>query len=172
VPRRPHLTPQHPRPASTRTRGAAASGLAVLLALGLAGALAGCSEDLPEVSGAEADACAALIDALPDPLADQAMTASDDRTASWGDLELTCGVDTPEAYDEYASCVEVRRVGWFVPEAELADLTGDATATALTTTPYVALHVPADLRAAGVDQMLAELAAPLRSELDAGEPCR
>ena len=49
--------------------------------------------------------------------------------------------------------------GWFI------------TATALTTTPYVSLHVPAEERAAGVDTMLTELAGPLKATLEAGEPC-
>lgn len=148
-----------------------------MLALVLAATLAGCSDpgrsdDLPDLSDDEAAACADLVQALPDPLAGQALTDSDDRTASWGGLELTCGVETPEAYDEYAACIQVRRVGWFVPDSELEDLTGDATATALTTTPYVALHVPGELRSAGVDQMLTQLAAPLREQLEPGEPCR
>ena len=148
--------------------------LALLLPAVLTGcsALPGGSDDLPDLSDEEAAACARLLDALPDPLAGEALTGSDDRTASWGGIELTCGVGEPEAYDEYAACIQVRRVGWFVPDAELEDLAGDATATALTTTPYVALHVPGELRGAGVDLMLAQLAGPMKAELEAGEPCR
>ncbi|WP_457207552.1 DUF3515 family protein [Nocardioides sp. P5_C9_2] len=143
------------------------------LALCLLASVSGCSDepDLPDLSGSDAAACADLLDALPDRLAGEAMSDSNDRTASWGDVELTCGVDRPEEYDEFARCIQVRRVGWFVPEAELEDLAGDATATALTHTPYVALHVPADRRGAGVDQMLTELAAPVKSELEPTEPC-
>ncbi|WP_162260779.1 DUF3515 domain-containing protein [Nocardioides sp. Soil805] len=135
---------------------------------------AGCSDqpDLRDLSGGEASACADLVDALPDTLAGVAMTDSDERTAAWGEIELTCGVDRPEEYDEYAPCLEIRNVGWFVPDAELEDLGGDATATALTHTPYVALHVPAAERDAGVDQMLTELAQPVRSELEPTEPCK
>lgn len=148
--------------------------LALLLPAVLTGcsALPGGSDDLPDLTEEEAASCARLVDALPDPLAGEDLTGSDDRTASWGGIELTCGVEEPEAYDEFAACIQVRRVGWFVPDAELEDLTGDATATALTTTPYVALHVPGELRGAGVDQMLAQLAQPMRDELEAGEPCR
>jgi hypothetical protein len=143
------------------------------LSLGLLASSAGCSDqpDLPDLSGGDAAACAALVEALPDRLAAEPMTHSDERTASWGDIELTCGVDRPEEYDEYARCIQVRRVGWFVPEAELEDLGGDATATALTHAPYVSLHVPADRRGAGVDQMLTELAGPVKSELEPTEPC-
>lgn len=141
-----------------------------MLALVLASSLAGCS-DLPDLSAEEAAACADLIEALPDPLAGEALSDSDDRTASWDGIELTCGVEEPEAYDEYAACLEVGGIGWFVPESELEDAADDATATALTTTPYVALHVPAEHRAAGVDQMLTQLAGPLGDELEAGEPC-
>jgi hypothetical protein len=143
-----------------------------VLAVVMAAAVAGCSDDLPDLSEDEATACASLVGALPDPLAGQALTERGDRTASWGDIELTCGVERPEAYDEYAPCLQIRRVGWFVPQAELEDPAADATLTALTTTPYVALHVPAGLRTAGVDGMLTELAGPLRAELDAGDPCR
>ncbi len=148
--------------------------LALLLPAALTGcsALPGGSDDLPDLSDEEAAACARLVDALPDPLAGEDLTGSDDRTASWGGIELTCGVEEPEAYDEFAACIQVRRVGWFVPDSELEDLTGDATATALTTTPYVALHVPGELRGAGVDLMLAQLARPMKAELEAGEPCR
>jgi hypothetical protein len=143
-----------------------------VLAVVLAASLAGCSDDLPELSEDEAAACASLVEALPDPLAGQALTERGDRTASWGGIELTCGVERPEAYDEYAPCLQIRRVGWFVPQADLEDPATDATVTALTTTPYVALHVPAELRSAGVDGMLTELARPLRAELEAGDPCR
>lgn len=141
-----------------------------MLALVLAASLTGCS-DLPDLSADEADACADLMDVVPDPLAGTELSDADDRTASWGGVELTCGVDRPEAYDEYAPCLDVRGVGWFVPDDELEDLGGDATATALTTTPYVSLHVPAEERAAGVDTMLTELAGPLKATLEAGEPC-
>jgi hypothetical protein len=141
-----------------------------VLALVLISSLAACS-DLPDLSADEADACADLMEALPDPLAGTALSDADDRTASWGGVELTCGVPEPEAYDEYAPCLDVRGVGWFVPDDELEDLGGDATATALTTTPYVSLHVPAEDRSAGVDTMLSELAGPLKTTLGAGEPC-
>jgi hypothetical protein len=112
------------------------------------------------------------MDDLPDPLAGEALTDRDDRTASWGDVELTCGVDRPEEYDEYSPCIQMSGVGWFVPDDELKDIGGDATATALTRTPYVALHVPAERRTAGVDEMLAQLAGPVKAHLEAGRPCR
>jgi hypothetical protein len=144
--------------------------LALALAV-LAGTLAGCS-DLPDLPADEASACAALVDDLPDPLAGEALTDRDDRTASWGDVELTCGVDRPEEYDEYSPCIQMSGVGWFVPDDELKDIGGDATATALTRTPYVALHVPAERRTAGVDEMLAQLAGPVKAHLEAGRPCR
>ena len=145
--------------------------LSVVLLVLLAGSLTGCS-DLPDLSADEASACAALMDDLPDPLAGEPLTDSDERTASWGDVELTCGVDRPPEYDEYSPCIQVAGVGWFVPDDELKDIGGDAEATALTRTPYVALHVPAEHRSVGVDQMLTELAAPMKAQLDAGRPCR
>ncbi len=136
--------------------------------------MAGCSDgpDRRDLSEGEAAACRDLVAALPDRLGGAPMTDSDDRTASWGDIELTCGVDRPEEYDEYAPCIEIRKVGWFVPDDQLKDLGGDATATALTHTPYVALLVPADQRSGQVDQMLTELAGPVRSALEPTEPCR
>ena len=98
----------------------------MLLTAALTGcsALPGGSDDLPDLSGEEAAACADLVDALPDPLAGEDLAGSDDRTASWGGIELTCGVEEPEAYDEYAACLEVGGVGWFVPESELEDAAG------------------------------------------------
>jgi hypothetical protein len=144
--------------------------LPVVLAV-VAATLAGCS-DLPDLSPAEATACRDLVDALPDRLAGEVLSDRGDRTAEWGDIELTCGVDKPEEYDEYSPCIQVAGVGWFVPDDELKDIKGDAEATALTRTPYVALHVPAEHRSVGVDQMLTELAAPMKAQLEAGRPCR
>lgn len=143
----------------------------------LALALAGCSGPsrpaLPELSAADTAACADLVAAAPDSLAGLSREDGDGRTVTWGDpaVTLTCGVAKPAAYDEFAHCIVLREVGWFVPTDELEDVTGPATATALTFTPYVSLHIPGEHRADAVDSMLAELAPAIAKALTPGPRC-
>jgi hypothetical protein len=163
-----------PRPA----RGVVAS---VVLTTLLAVLLSGCGSDevpidSPDVPAADREACAALVEALPDRLFGELrrpVDPDDALGAAWGDpaVELRCGVGVPTGYDEFSPCIEVRRVGWFVPQAQLEDLGGEAVATVLTHAPRVELTVPADYRTIGVDQALADLAPVVRNHLEPGKPC-
>ena len=138
------------------------------LAALLAGAV-GCSSDLPSLSDEDAAACAELTAALPDRVAGEDRSDDSDRTAAWGGIELTCGVELPAAYDDFASCSVVGGVGWFLPPAELEDPSADILVTALTYSPRVSVLIPADLR--GSDEIQAEIAPAIRKTLTEGDPC-
>ncbi len=141
-----------------------------MLSLGiLLGSLSGCSSDLPELSDDDAAACAELTAALPDRVAGQDISDDTDRTAAWGDIELTCGVELPAAYDDFASCSVVGDVGWFLPPAELDDPSADILVTALTHSPLVSVLIPADRR--GSDDIQAAIAPAIRETLTEGDPC-
>jgi hypothetical protein len=131
--------------------------------------LAGCSSDLPALSDDDAAACARLTAALPDRVAGEELSDDSDRTASWGGIELTCGVELPAAYDDFASCSVVGDVGWFLPPAELEDPSSDIVVTALTYSPRVSVLVPADHR--GSDEVQAAIAPVIRETLTEGDPC-
>ena len=135
----------------------------------LLGSLAGCSPDLPAVSESDAAACAELMAALPDRLAGEDLSDDSDRTASWGDIELTCGVGLPAAYDDFASCSVVGGVGWFLPPDELEDPSTDILVTALTYSPRVSVLIPAGFR--GSDDVQAAIAPVIRETLTEGDPC-
>lgn len=151
------------------------SAVLVLPAL-LAGCGSGVDVATPELSAADAETCAALVDSLPDTLAGEErrdIDSADAPGAAWGDppLVLTCGVDRPAEWQPDAACTDMGGVGWFVPEEQLTDPSAAVTATALTHTPYVSLVVPARYRSQGIDAALTELAGPLREHLEAGDPC-
>jgi hypothetical protein len=164
------------RPVPRWVRGVVASTVLVVAAP-LAGCGSGAVEiDSPDVPDAAAARCADLLEALPDRLFGEARREVEPDGAlgaAWGDpaVELRCGVGVPPAYDEFSPCVDVRRVGWFVPQEQLEDLGGEAVATVLTHSPRVELTVPADYRTIGVDRALAELAPPIREHLAPGTPC-
>ena len=132
--------------------------------------------DEPDLPGADRAACEALVDDLPDTLAGEprrSVDPDDALGAAWGDpaYVLTCGVAEPSDYEPTAECNVVRGVGWYVPEDQLSDLTEDATAIALSLTPYVEVLVPEDHRTEGIDRALAELAPVLKKHLGEGLSC-
>ncbi|MDT0183904.1 DUF3515 domain-containing protein [Microbacterium sp. ARD31] len=157
-------------------RGVVASAAAAGLVL-----LGGCSSGPPQIeehdlSGADRAACEALVDDLPDTLAGEPSTPVEPDGAlgaAWGDpaYVLTCGVPEPEDYEPTAECNVVAGVGWYVPDDELSDPSEDATAIALSRTPYVAVLVPEEHRTEGIDRALAELAPVLEEHLGEGLPC-
>ena len=148
---------------SVRTRGVAALSLVLLLSV------AGCSSDLPALSDGDGEACAELTAALPDRVAAEVLSDDSDRTAAWGDIQLTCGVGLPAAYDDFASCSVVGDVGWFLPPADLRDPSADILVTALTYSPRVSVLIPAAQR--GSDEVLAAIAPAIRETLTEADPC-
>jgi hypothetical protein len=114
---------------------------------------AGCSDtvsvDAPHLSGADARACADLVDALPGSVDDQPSRKVDVEhgyAAAWGDpaIELRCGVPTPKGLDEFAACQEVNGVGWFIPESQQSGKPTDITMTTVGRAQNVEVRIPED----------------------------
>ncbi len=159
----PHLSTQ---PRAVR-RGAP------LACLALVACLTSCSTEsqLPPLEGGDATACARVVAALPDALMGSRRTESTDRSVTYEDVEVTCGVSTPEDYRPTAECHEVGGVGWYVPAKSLNDLDEDLLAVALSHEPYVQLTAPARQRLQGTDAALRDLAVVITAELGEGLPC-
>ncbi|QIK77007.1 DUF3515 domain-containing protein [Nocardioides piscis] len=135
---------------SIRTRG-----VVVVCALFVAGCSGAVSIDAPDLSSGEQEACAELVAALPDTLAGEPrrdVTPADAPGAAWGEepIVLTCGVELPSTYDEFASCSQIGDVGWFLPPDELKDPAADIVVTALTHSPASVCSSP--LPTAGATQ--------------------
>jgi hypothetical protein len=147
----------------------------------LAAALTACGP--PEIESVDLDAderaaCQALVDALPDTLADLErgdVDPEDALGAAWGEppIVLTCGAEEPEEYDDFSVCDEVLGVGWFAPPEQLEpeQQDEDATVWAMSHRPLVEVEVPADYRPDGVANALAQLAEVVTANLDEVEAC-
>lgn len=154
---------------------------ALVATVALPGLLGGCSpgritieeHDLPSADRA---ACEALVDDLPDTVAGESRRSVDPDDAlgaAWGDpaYVLTCGVPAPEDYEPTAECSVIKGIGWYVPDDQLSDPSEEATAIALSRTPYVEVLVPAEHRTEGIDRALADLAPVLKEHLEEGLSC-
>ena len=114
---------------------------------------------------------------LPDAVAGEQgreVTPADALGAAWGDpaIVLTCGVEMPAEFDEFATCVEANGVDWFVPAEQVEDDSRDVTFSTAGYRPIVELRVPAEYRPEGGAAALAELAKPLRKRLELVQACR
>ncbi|HEX6515955.1 MAG TPA: DUF3515 domain-containing protein [Nocardioidaceae bacterium] len=117
-----------------------------LLATGCGGTV---DVDAPTPEGADAKACAALVDALPDHVDDQPRRRTDpeDRyVAAWGDppIVLRCGVPRPGALTPTAVCQVANGVGWFIPESQMQGKPTDITMTTVGRAQYVEVRLPVD----------------------------
>lgn len=120
--------------------------------------LAGCSSDgAVEVAGVTEDdlsagdtaSCARLRDALPevvDGLARRRVEPVDSYAAAWGrsPVVLRCGVEEPEAFDEYSSCQITDGVAWFIPDEQITGEPVDITMTTVGRSPVVEVRLPAE----------------------------
>jgi len=151
-----------------------------LVALG--GLLAGCGKepvtiDAPAPSGTAGDRCAALVEALPDDVADQhrrLVSPAAAPGAAWGDppIVLTCGGDWKA--DPGAPCMDVNGVGWTAPEAQVLDLNradqaGPATLTTYGWSPAVRVQVPADYNPPAA--VMVDLASAIKETLHRDRAC-
>lgn len=159
------------RPVRLRTAGAVAC-------LVLLGTLASCGGDVevdsPALEGADADACAALVDALPDAISDQErrpVEPADAYGAAWGDpaIVLRCGVSMPEEFDAFASCHVTNGVGWFVPESQAEDQQADVVMTTVGRAQNVQVTVPARYRPPAT--AMVDLAPAIKSTIREVQPC-
>lgn len=141
-------------------------------------ALAGCGTgpvalDAPDLDGATARTCDALVEALPETVADQPareVSPADVPGAAWGDppIELVCGVPRPEGFDRVSTCTTVNDVDWFVPEEQL-DRRGDLTMTVVNREVYVEVRLPEEHWPPATT--LADLADAVRESVPATGAC-
>lgn len=120
--------------------------------------LAGCSSDGAvevdgvtegDLSAADAASCARLRDALPevvDGLARRPVEPEGSYAAAWGTspVVLRCGVEEPEAFDEYSSCQITNGVPWFIPDEQITGEPVDITMTTVGRSPVVEVRLPAE----------------------------
>ena len=104
--------------------------------------------DPPAVDGTTAERCAALVDALPDRVADlerRELEPADAVAAAWGDppVVLTCGDEPPEGFDRLATCTTVNDVDWYIPAEQVeVDDPGDVTMTTVNREAFVQVRLP------------------------------
>ncbi len=165
------------------TRPSAPAGGALLLALGLSFGMTACESDkVPITSPApavvDAAACARLLDALPDAVADEPRRPVDPEDAwgaAYGDpaIVLVCGGEMPGDFDEFSPCVEVSGVGWYVPVDQMGDDATEVTMTTIGFRPVVQVSVPATYWATqGASAAQVDLAPALTSTLTRESRCR
>ncbi len=142
-------------------------------------AAAGCGSgtvtvDSPDLHGADARACHALVGALPDQVSDQqrrTVRPGDAYGAAWGDpaIVLRCGVGRPAGFDRFASCQVTNGVGWFIPPGQITGHPTDVVMTTVGRAQNVEVRIPADYfppAAAMVD-----LAPAIKSTIRQVRPC-
>jgi uncharacterized protein DUF3515 len=142
----------------------------VLLVVGAVACLAGCSSGPVPVDDADlpddlADACHALVDALPGSVADQERREVDGHYgAAYGDppIILRCGVDRPEQL--MTTCMEVDGIDWFLQRTDEG-----ATVTTVGRTPGIQLEVPEGYLDS--DAVLADLGPAVGAHTRAGRGC-
>jgi Protein of unknown function (DUF3515) len=141
----------------------------VLLAVGAVACLAACSGpvavDDADLTPELADACHALIDSLPETVADQERRDVDGHYgAAYGDppIILRCGVDRPDQL--MTICMKVEGIDWFLGESD-----DGAMVTTVGRTPAVQLDVPSDY--AGSDAVLTDLSAAVGEHTQPGVGC-
>jgi len=156
---------------SLGTRGVVACGCLLLAA---------CSGpveiDSPDVDADDRAACEAFVDDLPATLSGEDPVETEPKDplgAAYGDpaIVVVCGVDVPDGFDETSACEEANRVGWYAPPEQYDDQSADVTIFAVTYRPVVELRLPSDYRPAGLAAALAELAAPVKRNLEKVQDC-
>ena len=131
------------RPAPWSTGAVVVSGL--VLAAGCSGPV---TLDAPKLSGQDASACRALMDALPSKVDDLPRAEADAGVgfgAAWGDpaIELRCGVPMPSDFDEVSGCQTANGVDWFVPESQQTGRPEDIVMTSVGRSVNVEVRIPA-----------------------------
>ncbi len=125
---------------------------------------------------ADAAACAAFTDDLPETLAEQARVESeptDAPGAAYGDpaIVVTCGVAAPDGFSKASACELVNDVGWYIPDEQYGDDELDLTITAAGYRPRVEIQVPAELRPNAGAAAMAKLAPLVAEHAELVEPC-
>jgi hypothetical protein len=120
-------------------------------------------------------ACRALLEDLPDNVADQprrTVTGSA-YAAAYGDpaIVLRCGVGRPDGFDKFSQCQRTNGIDWFVPESTIDDLGADVVMTTVGRTPAVDVLLPAHYRPEGSAAAMVDLAATLKLHTTVTTPC-
>jgi Protein of unknown function (DUF3515) len=141
-----------------------------LTATALAGTLlvTGCGFGAVEVEPYEAtpgseQACAALLDAVPDVVSDAVrrdVEPASAPVAAWGDppVVLRCGVPLPPEYRPDGQVLDIDGIGWYPVAGQ-----GGTFFTTTDREPHVEVAVPADY--APEADVLVDLAAPITSTI-------
>ncbi len=169
------------RPGSLRLRGVVGSAvLSPVLVAVLVGVLAGCASaevtiEPRDVSSADTAACRALLDDLPDVLADEQRRPVDPDEAlgaAWGDpaVVLECGTTMPASFDDFSQCSLSDDVQWYIPDDELKDPTADITIWSLGYEPVISVLVPASYRPVA-DAVMGDLREAINADLTLVHPC-
>jgi len=130
--------------------------------------------DSPALKGADAAACASLVNSLPEAVSDQqrrAVEPEDAYGASWGDpaIVLRCGVSMPTGFDKFATCQVTNDVGWFVPEEQIEDQGADVVMTTVGFEQNVEVTVPAVYRPPAA--AMVDLADAIKDSIRERRPC-
>ncbi|TYL51587.1 DUF3515 family protein [Nocardioides sp. BGMRC 2183] len=160
----------------TRRRGTALAAGCIALMLTTAACGGPVEIDVPEMDEADAAACAAFTDDLPDTLAEQERVESEPEDApgaAYGDpaIVVTCGVPAPDGFSTAEACELVNDVGWYIPDEQYGDEELDLTITAAGYRPRVEIQVPAELRPNAGPAAMAKLAPLVAEHSELVEPC-
>ena len=127
------------------------------------------------VSASGRSACAKLVAALPEKLADQARrtVTGSAYAAAWGDpaIVLRCGVSRPKSFRS-DPCFTRNGIGWSIPGKQADDLGDDLVMTLAFRDPIVQVQLPAHYRPDGPSEVMADLDAVVRADTaPTGEHC-
>jgi len=176
VPRRAHLTKVfRRRPSPSRVAGVVACAVGAALLAGCGSAGDGVHVDTFHLAAADRLACADLLAALPETIADQTSrtVTGSSYAAAWGDpaIVLRCGVGKPEGFDRFSQCQRTDGIDWFVPESTITDLGDDVLMTTVGRSPAVEVLLPAHYRPEGSAAAMVDLAPTLKAHTSKSTPC-
>jgi hypothetical protein len=130
--------------------------------------------DAPDLTVPEQRTCSELIAALPESVdgAEQRdVEPARGPTAAWGDpaIVLRCGVETPEGFDDYATCHETNGVGWFIPEEQMTGSPEPITMTTIGRDVSIEVSLPVEhFPPAGA---MVDLAEAIKATTELVAPC-
>jgi hypothetical protein len=149
--------------------------------LATAAALTSCSGGAVELDaeppqGAAAEACADLLEALPDQVADQPAREVEPDTApgaAWGDppIVLTCTDEPPAGFGRTSTCTTANGVDWYLPEEQVTvEEVGKVTMTTVHREAFVRVELPPEHWPPATTMV--DLAEAISENLEATGRCR
>jgi hypothetical protein len=147
----------------------------------VAWALVACGNDpisipTPRLTAADQARCRRLVDALPGEVAGPEVRQSQPAAAlgrAWGDPAIVaeCGVELPSDFSRTSACTQADGVGWFVPDAQVADSSADVVMSTAGYRPILQVTVPAHYRPNGVAAAMVQLAPMVKEYTELVKPC-